>query len=226
MYGSDGRSSGLAPRADGALPHLELQQSLEDLRGVRGARVEVEGPRVTAVRVLVVPERDTDETIEDVRTLTVRILHVDIDPNAVEVLRAAEPIDAPGARRRLSSISIERSDGRFRARVGLELGGDVLVGESDSPTERSFEQRSVAHATLLGLRKLLTEEIDLSSVRVLAAGDSRLAVVTLGREEETLVGSALVRLDEYDAIARATLDAVNRTIDAPSTRRDFIRLAP
>jgi hypothetical protein len=216
----------LAPKADRALPRLELQQSLEDLRGVRGARVEVQEFSVTAIRVLVIPERDTDETIEEVRKLAARVYGIDVDPNDVEVLRVAESIDASGARRRrLSSISIERSDQRFHARVVLELGGDVLVGESDSPTEQSFENRSVARAILHGLRELLDQPIDLSSVQILSAGTSRLAVVTLSREGETLVGSALVRLDEHDAIARATLDAVNRTITGPATRRDVIRLA-
>jgi hypothetical protein len=215
----------LAPKADRAQPHLELQQSLEELRGIRGARVEVQGTSVTAIRVLVIPERDTSETIEDVRKLADRAFDIDVDPNNVEVLRVAEPIDAGGGRRRrLSSISIERSDERFRVRVVLELGGDVLVGESDSPTDQSFEYRAVARAILLGLQELLIQPIDLSSVQVVSAGNSRLAVVTLNREGETLVGSALIRLDEHDAIARATLDAVNRTITGPS-RREVIRLA-
>jgi hypothetical protein len=126
----------------------------------------------------------------------------------------------------LSAIAIERSNERFYARVVLELGGDVLVGESDSPTEPSFEYRSVARATLQGLNELLSQDLDLDSVQVLPVGSSRLAVVTLGREGEILVGSALVRLDEHDAIARATLDAVNRTIAAPDQRQNFIRLVP
>jgi hypothetical protein len=217
----------LVPKADGALPGLELQQSLEDLRGVRGARVEVQGPSVTAVRVLVVPERDTDQTIEEVRKLASQRFEIEIDPEAVEILRVAQPLETPGSRRRrLSAIAIERSNERFHARVALELGGDVLVGESDSPTERGFEYRSVARATLQGLSELLSEDLHLDSVQVLPAGSSRLAVVTLGREGETLVGTALVRLDEHDAIARATLDAVNRTIAAPEQGQNFIRLVP
>ncbi len=214
-------------RADGVLPRLEFQQSLEELRGVRGARVEVQGLRVTAIRVLVVPERDTDQTIEDVTKLASQVFEIEVDPDAIEILRVAEPLEKPGERRRrLSGIAIERSNERFHARVALELGGDVLVGESDSPTERGFEYRSVARATLHGLRELLAQDVHLDSVQVLSMGNSRLAVVTLGRAGETLVGSALVRLDDHDAIARATLDAVNRTIAEPGTGQDFIRLVP
>jgi hypothetical protein len=215
------------PRADGAQPRLELQRSIEELRGVRGARVEVQGPNVTAIRVLVVPERDTGGTIRDVRRLASQHFDLEVDPDSIEILRVAEPLEKPGARRRrLSGIAIERSNERFHARVVLELDGDVLVGECDSPTERSFEYRSVARATILGLKELLDQDVDLDSVQVMSVGNSRLAVVTLGRGGEILVGCALVRLDDHDAIARATLDAVNRTIAAPAGRRDVVQLTP
>ena len=213
------------PKADGLIPSVDLQRCLEELHGVRGARVDVQGNEISAVRVLVVPERDTQQTITEVRSRAAERFAVDLDPERIEVLRVAEALQNTVARRRkLSSIAIERSDDKFRARVVLELGGDVLVGESDAPTERSFEHRSVARATLDGLRELLTEKIDLESVLVIPVGGARLAVVTFGREGETLVGSALVRLDDHDAIARATLDAVNRTIGAPNGRKGMMRL--
>lgn len=213
------------PKADEALPSLDLQHSLEGLRGVRGARVEAQGTEVMAVRVLVVPERGTQQTIADVRALASDAFDTEIDPERIEVLRVAEPLEEEGGRRRkLSGIAIERSDQRFQARVVLELGGDVLVGESDSPTEQSFEFRSVARATLEGLRELHDYDIALESVQVLPIGNGRLAAVTLGRGEETLLGTALVRLDEHDAIARATLDAVNRTISAPRENPTVMRL--
>jgi hypothetical protein len=213
------------PKADETLDGLDLQRSLEELRGVRGARVEAQGDEVIAVRVLVVPERGTQETVSDVRAVAATLFDLEIDPARIEVLRVAEPLAVEGGRRRkLSGIAIERSADRFHARVVLELGGDVLVGESDSPTEQGFEFRSVARATLEGLRELLNSKIDLDSVQVLPIGNGRLAVVTLARGGQTLVGTALVRLDEHDAIARATLDAVNRTISSPKEQPKAMRL--
>lgn len=213
------------PEADGALPRLDLQRSLEELRGVRGARVDMHGREVVAVRVLVVPERDTKQTISDVRALASDRFDLGIDPDRIEILRVADPVAKNESRRRkLSGIAIERSNHRFHARVVLELGGDVLVGESDGPTERGFEHRSVARATLHGLHELLHRKVDLDSVQVFSIGNARLAVVTLRHEGEVLVGSALVRLDDHDAIARATLDALNRTIGGSGEREDVMRL--
>jgi hypothetical protein len=213
------------PKADETLSITDLQHSLEGLRGVRGARVEIQGDEITAVRVLVVPERRTQETIGEVVSIASDLFDVAIDPERVEVLRVAGPLSQEGDRRRkLSGISIERLGQRFHAKVVLELGGDVLVGESDSPSEQGFEFRSVARATLDGLRELLDEDIDLDSVQVLPIGNGRLAVVMLARGGEMLLGTALVRLDEHDAIARATLDALNRTLGARQARQPVMKL--
>jgi len=203
------------PEADKTPSVLDFQRTLEELRGVRGARVEIQGSDVTAIRVLVIPERETGQTIADVRTLAASILGTEVDPQRIEILRVAGPVQQASVRqRKLSGMSIERSQEWFHARVALELDGDVLVGESGSPSERGFEYRSVARATLQSLLELLEGPIDLDTVQILPMGDSQLAVVILGRNDETLVGTALVRLDEHDAIARATLDAVNRSVTA------------
>ena len=198
--------------ADGAARRLE--SSITELLGVRRARVELEDKRVKAVRVLVIPERPTRDLVAEVTAVLARHGY-SVEPGAVQVLRTSEGVRGPLQRRRLSSISTERTATRFRARIVLELGGDVLIGEDDSPSEQSFEHRSIARATLESMRELLTHPVDLESVEVLQAGASELAVVTLRRNESTLVGSAIIRVDHHDAIARATLDALNRQLTAP-----------
>jgi hypothetical protein len=211
--------------AEGAKIALELQHSLEALSGIRGARVELEGPNIETIRVLVVPERAIDDTVADVRRIAGRDHGLNVAADAIEVLRTSSSFLAPGLRRRrLASISTNRSEDRFQARVVLELNGDVLVGEDDSPSERSFELRSVAKATLDSMRELLDSQIDLESVDIVNVGNDRLSIVTLDGTGQTLVGSALVRLDDFDSVARATLDALNRWLGNHHERRDTLRV--
>ena len=49
-------------------------------------------------------------------------------------------------------------------------------------------------------------------MRFVSEGDTRFVIVVVDKGGESLIGSAVVRYDDYDAIARATLDAVNRFI--------------
>jgi hypothetical protein len=55
--------------------------------------------------------------------------------------------------------------------------------------------------------------LQLEHVEGLAFDAERFAVVSISSRDDILVGSALVRGDELDAIARATLDSINRVLN-------------
>lgn len=170
------------------------------------------------MRALVLPEVDPSAIDGSIRSLA-RNLGLTLGPDAVQILRADLPGPSGRSRRRkLSSLAVARSDKGFTAKVTLDLDGDALMGEIEAPSGRRFELRSVGLAVLDALGKLLEFEVQLDSVDLLQVGDSRLAIVQLNTETESLVGSALVRYDEHDAIARATLDALNRLIGDRSRR--------
>lgn len=187
-----------------------LQTSLGRLRGIREARVRPDGSDVE-VTVLALPERHEESTISDVRVLAER---AGLDPGhlKVRVMGAGQKAELV-PRRKLSSLSTKRYADRFTAQVTLELDGDALVGEVDVPVGRRFEYRSVARAILNSVRCLIPYALQLEHVEVLAFGAERLAVVSISSRDDILVGSALVRGDELDAIARATLDAINRVLN-------------
>jgi hypothetical protein len=191
-----------------------LQELIEALRGIRRARVDLSEQGIESIRVLVVPEKSTEQALREVKDVVAAQLGWDLDPSTVEVLRTAEVKPFGSRRRRLTSITTERWGDRFTARVILELAGDLLVGEATAPAERRFAHRCVAQATLNGLTEILVYRVELDAVDVFPIGETQLATVSVTRADQTLVGSSIVHLDEYDAIARATLDALNRRIDA------------
>lgn len=178
----------------------------------------MEDDNISLIRALVVPEKGTRQARSQISAVVETHTGQLIPESSIHILRTKEFDPRVPRRRRLSSISTERSTERFKARVALELAGDVLVGESDGPVARQFEHRSVAQATLEGLSELLENAIDLESVDLYNTGGDQMAVVTLSSSSGPLVGSALVRLDDHDAIARATLDALNRVLTASAQR--------
>lgn len=188
----------------------KLQTSLGRLRGIREARVRPSHTGID-VTVLALPERSEDDTISDVRILAQR---VGLDVGALKVRVMGAGRKAPLIpRRKLSSLSTKRYGERFTAQVTLDLEGDSLVGEVDVPVGRRFEHRSVARAILNSVRVLIPYALQLEHVEILAFGAERLAVVSISTRDDILVGSALVRVDELDSIARATLDAINRVLN-------------
>ncbi len=195
-----------------------LEESIAALPGIRGAKVQQDDSGIQAVRVLVVPEKQTDDAIRDVQRRAAD-LGVQLAASQIQVLRTGDPAAYRNRhRRKLASIATTRSSEGFSARIALELGGDFLIGEADSGRSGArFERRSVVQATLESLRNLLEFPVDLESVYILSVGNDRYAVVILVRPEGTLVGSAVIRHDELEAVARATLDALNRFIAAAKT---------
>jgi hypothetical protein len=189
-----------------------LEEAVGRLRGVRGARADLDPSGSPSVRALVLPESDHSAIAGAIDSLA-KSSGVALEPESIEILRADLP--APGRRsrrRRLASLSVTRSDDGFTVRVTLELNGDVLLGETEGPSGRRFEMRAIAGAVLDGLGDVIGFEAQLETVNLLQAGETRLAVVQLNTHTGSLVGSALVRYDEHDAVARATLAAVNRVI--------------
>ena len=189
-----------------------LEEAVGNLRGVRGARADLDPTGAPSVRALVLPESDETAISGAIDSLA-RSSGLPLGPDSIEILKADLPApDRRSRRRRLGSLSVTRSDDGFTVTVTLELQADVLVGEAEAPTGRRFEMRAVALAVLDGLGDLIEFQTQLDSVNLLQVGETRLAVVQLSTETDYLVGSALVRYDEHDAVARATLSAINRLV--------------
>ena len=203
---------------DTASPQVsELEVAVAALRGVRAARVDSSPTGLESVRVLVVPERDPGDVITEIQGMVWAHLGTELDSHAIEVMKASGRASGNGRRKRrkLSSLATKRAGDRFTSQVILELEGDLLIGEDDSPAGRRFEHRSVAAAVLDAVRQLIAEPLELSSADFLEMGDCRIAAVVVQRPRGILLGSALVSLDEHAAVARATLDAVNRLLADP-----------
>jgi hypothetical protein len=198
----------------------ELEVAVAALRGVRAARVSSGPGGLESVRVLVVPERDPGEVVQEIQGMVWAHLGSSLDAHSVEVMKAsgAAPANGRPQRRKLSSLATKRSGDRFTSQVILELEGDLLIGEDDSPAGSRFEHRSVAEAVLDAVRQLIDGPFELGSADFVEMGDCRIAAVVVERPHDLLLGSAAVTLDEHDAIARATLDAVNRLLPNPRRR--------
>lgn len=192
----------------------DLEAAVAALRGVRAARIHSRAGAVDDIRVLVVPERDPGEVVTEVQSVVWAHLGQRLESHAIEVMKATPPVSANGRpkRRKLSSLSTKRAGDRFTSQVILELDGDLLIGEDDSPAGSRFEHRSVAEAVLDAVRRLVDVPLELGSADFVEMGDCRIAAVVVERRDDLLLGSAAVTLDEHDAIARATLDAVNRLL--------------
>lgn len=115
-------------------------------------------------------------------------------------------------RGRLAEVSLVEGDDDWQASVMLRFGEAELSGAAtlreDSETAAP---KAVAEAVLRAVADLVYSPVSVRDVRVIDMGGVSSVLVTLNRPGPPLVGSAIVEgLDTYSAVARATLDALNR----------------
>lgn len=133
-----------------------------------------------------------------------------------ETLRSLNHVEHIRPRRGRVSASSSASSNEEHVEIELDFGSEVRKGRAKAPGTEEEARRAVVCATLEALNGLLPFEVAFEDVSIVVVGNRRLALVSLDKGDDSLVGSAIVRTDEDDAIARATLDCVNRFLVNPA----------
>jgi hypothetical protein len=226
--------AGLAGEEERRAELRELEDELCRLTGVLAVRVV--GDRVgrpIEVHVLADQSKPPKQTVRDVRSVAQTMFGLELDHRIVSVAQLDGP-DAPstepeatrpGARARVARVQVEAQGLRAQARVVLIDGEEERTGFSESSVASAARAHLVASATLDAVRQIdrSADSVHISSADVTRAGAARVAVVTVVYVEppmELVVsGSAVVRGDRDDAVARALLDATNRRLHQVEARR-------
>jgi len=214
----------------------ELEDALRQVPGIRAVSV-VTGPDSVPTEIHIVASRSkgAKQVVRDVQSLALAAHGIDIDhrivsvvqfddgdDNAPAVIRLPDTPNRPPSsdnvpRPLIASISIRTAGSEADASVVVSTGDDSYEGRSIGPSTMSHRHTLVARATLDAVGELLglPAEIEFATVtpmgtRRMAACVIQVAVPRVG--ELVLTGSALVRNDEADAVARAVLDALNRRL--------------
>jgi hypothetical protein len=211
---------------------LELQELEEELCRLGGVlAVRVVGDRIgrpIEVHVLADNSKPAKQTVRDVRSVAQTVFGLELDHRIVSVAQfdtneSDEPVAHSDPARnetrvRVESVRFDSQGVRATAQVVLSAGDMHQSGFAEGSVAAIGRPQLVASAALDALRQVepAADAVHLSAADIARIGKSRIAVVTVVWVEPPLElamsGSAIVRRDRDDAIARALLDAVNRRI--------------
>jgi len=219
----------------------ELEDSLRQIAGVKAASV-VTGPDAvpTEVHVLAAPGKPAKQIVRDVQSLSLARFDIDIDHRIVSVVQIADEevraVDPPRhevapeedgddaeereeslPRPAISAIMVRSVKGETEASVTLAAHDQLFEGTSHGPAGQTHRARLVAIATLEALSELLGQPCEVESSAIVATGAREVALTVLTMVvprtgEQALTGSAVVRGDEADAVARSVLAGLNRQL--------------
>jgi hypothetical protein len=220
----------------------DLEESIRQIPGVRAVSVVTDAqaePR--EVHVLAAPGKPAKQIVRDVQSLAMAQFDIDLDHRIVSVVQIEDENGAVGAaapstqeeesttdvevveasegqlRPVISEIGVRSTGAEIEVEVRLELDDETFVGIERGAAAASARPRLVASATMSALDDLLGLPTAVESATVVDTGPHAVALVVLTLSiprigPQSVAGSAVIRGDETDAVARAVLAAVNRRL--------------
>lgn len=198
-----------------------LQKELSTHPDVRAARVvSTASGRLSEIHLVADGSKSAKQLVRDVQTLALAKFGIRIDYRIVSVVHFGEdPIPAASVSRPvLASVTWSTDGTRASCTVEVDDERGPSKGHSAGSASSTARGRLAAQATADALQDLIGAQstLDVADVSAVDVGGRRAVVVVLvrlvGSSEELLLGAALVRNDESEAVARAVLDAYNRQI--------------
>jgi hypothetical protein len=214
----DGELNGGGSRS--GISIVEIESALARIPSVTAARVVAgSGGRITEVHVLARRDRGPKQLVRDVQSVALTNFGIEVDYRTVSVVQLDDPptesdtFSVAVSRAALVRLSAEVSGNTTVVQVQLSSGGQELIGSARGPA--SSGMRLVARAVVDAVSSLLGDSaLDVDFADLISAGPYSVAVAVLrlatNRGDQVVSGSAVVRKDGNDAMARASLAALNR----------------
>ena len=203
---------------------LHVERQLTSIPGVLAVRVVPGYERdVDELHVVTTPQRGAKSTVRDVQTVLLARCGISIDHRVISVVQLEEEqLAGDPSRVRLLRVGTVRAGHRLLAEVALGREDQEAHGSAEGAATTGGSAPAVARATLAAFSDLFETDlgIELRDASVVRLAGHEIAVALLelrdSRGEELRSGTAVVQDAAADAVARAVLDALNRTISTLS----------
>ena len=203
------------------------EQAIKQIRSILGARIKANSlNEIEEIHVLADSQRNPKQIVRDVETLLTTQFGLEIDHKIVSVVQlesgeetpkrsmgTAEPI-----RPKLVSVSLRTVNTLADVKVELSVQDEILEGTSTGTSTTYNKLRLFVDATINSLAAFLMDKLIFATedVTINRLGKHQVAQVAISMitpiGEQTLVGCAIVKSDEREAVVKATLDAINRKL--------------
>lgn len=196
------------------------ESSIKRIQDVISATVTVnEQGGIDEIHVLAESKRTAKQIVRDIETF-LRIEHnLEIDHKKISIVQLHEKTKLElGNRLQFKRINITLQGSQIHVQVELSSPEGSFTGEASGFWSKSSRLRPVAEASLKAVAASTRQQCSfiLEDIDLITLGGQKIVVLLVslveGNGEEQVVGAAITRQDEKEAVVRAALDAVNRRL--------------
>lgn len=196
----------------------EIQKLIEKLDGVIGAKcVQDDEGLLSEIHILADKSRAPKQLSRDIQSAIAATSGVSVDNRIISIAQIGDDVLKPESRLRINSIQLTSSNSTFSVTVGLLSNAKIYSGTSSSTNTSSGRYSTTTQACLNAIHEFLSAEpfhiCDVQKIKISTIDEVNVVVSYNYRgDERLLTGTSIVTNDEYNAIVKATLDAVNRVL--------------
>jgi hypothetical protein len=205
----------------------QWEQALRQIKAVTAVRINVNNlGEIEEIHILAGAGRPPKQIVRDIESTLEAQFGIQVDHKKISVAQVEE--DQEGAvslteysRPKLVGISLKTASGSAEVKVELLIGEKSIEGVAQGPSSSYNRLRLFAEATIKALAPLTMDNylFVMEDVKITHLARKQIALVSVtmmaSGGEQSLAGCAYVKNDDREAVVKATLDAVNRTIRFP-----------
>lgn len=197
-----------------------IEENIRQIESVLSTKIVLDqDQKIEEIHVVSNGHRAPKQIARDVQSVLLATYNLDVDHKKISI--AQIPDDSLGrnmCRVRLTGLSQETNGTKATVKVSLTKQGEEYIHSlSGINTTRNIE-RMLVESTLASIQTLCGYDdiFIFEDIRTIQISGSSVVVVcvtgVLNGREQKLSGSCIVNSDYYNAVVKATLDAVNRFV--------------
>lgn len=203
------------------------EQSIKQIRSVIATRIKGNSSEeIEEIHVLANSKRNPKQIVRDIESMLAAQFGLEIDHKKVSVVQLESEDETPQSfakhgeqiRPKLVSVSLRTVNTMAEVKVELSAQDEIMEGVSTGTSTTYNKLRLFVEATINALSGFMMDKLVFATedVMINRLGKHQVAQVAISLitpiGEQTLVGCAIVKNDEREAVVKATLDAVNRKL--------------
>lgn len=197
---------------------LAFQGIINKIEGVISTKIVEDNNDISEIHILASTLRAPKQIVRDIETALITTFDYRVDRKIISIAQVQSEYDEKLKRIKFDGISLTTCDNTAECTVTLIYDEEDYCITQRGIKTVSNKKKIVADTTIKVVEKILGQPsvFDIQDVIITNSGGisfvSVLVNMIVNGNEEIMVGSAVVKSDVSESIAKATLDAINRRV--------------
>lgn len=191
---------------------------INKISGVNHVKIVHDEENLQELHILASTARSPKQIVRDIETALLAVFDYRIDRKVISIAQI-DSEDYKGLKRiKYEGFIMEINDNNIECKVTLNYDEEDFIGSKTAIKTNLNRRKVVAQAAVVAVEEIIGQPLifDVQDVIINNSRDISFVAVIINMvvndSEEAMVGSAIIKNDINEAIAKATLDAVNRRI--------------